>query len=103
MSKIVQRGEPSASARGAFRRATARCLADARRAKVDRIRRARGMTQVALASAMGISQAQITKVEHQADLYVSTLRRFVEAMGGDRELVARFPDGEVVGVSLATR
>lgn len=49
---------------------------------------------------MGVSQAQITKVEHQADLYVSTLRRFVEAMGGELELVARFPDGESIGVSL---
>lgn len=68
---------------------------------LDEIRRARGMTQVTLASAMGVSQAQITKVEHQADLYVSTLRRFVEAMGGELELVARFPDGESVGVNLA--
>jgi DNA-binding XRE family transcriptional regulator len=68
---------------------------------LDEIRRARGMTQVTLASAMGVSQAQITKVEHQADLYVSTLRRFVEAMGGELELVARFPDGESVNVSLA--
>jgi transcriptional regulator with XRE-family HTH domain len=68
---------------------------------LDEIRRARGMTQVTLASAMGVSQAQITKVEHQADLYVSTLRRFVEAMGGELELVVRFPDGEAVAVSLA--
>lgn len=68
---------------------------------LDEIRRARGMTQVTLASAMGVSQAQITKVEHQADLYVSTLRRFVEAMGGELELVARFPDGASIGVSLA--
>jgi transcriptional regulator with XRE-family HTH domain len=68
---------------------------------LDEIRRARGMTQVTLASAMGVSQAQITKVEHQADLYVSTLRRFVEAMGGELELVARFPDGVAIGVSLA--
>jgi len=68
---------------------------------LDEIRRVRGMTQVTLASAMGVSQAQITKVEHQADLYVSTLRRFVEAMGGELELVARFPDAEAVGVSLA--
>ena len=68
---------------------------------LDEVRRARGMTQVTLASAMGVSQAQITKVEHQADLYVSTLRRFVEAMGGQLELVARFPDGDSMSVSLA--
>jgi transcriptional regulator with XRE-family HTH domain len=65
------------------------------------IRRARGMTQVTLASAMGVSQAQITKVEHQADLYVSTLRRFVKATGGELDLVVRFPDGEAVSVNLA--
>ncbi len=59
------------------------------------------MTQVALASSMGVSQAQVAKVERQADLYVSTLRRFIEAMGGELEFTARFPNGEVVGVSLA--
>jgi predicted transcriptional regulator len=69
---------------------------------LDEIRRARGMTQMRLASAMGVSQAQVAKVEHQADLYVSTLRRFVEATGGALEIVARFPNGEVVGVSLVT-
>lgn len=74
---------------------------DRRVGHLDEIRRARGMTQVILASAMGVSQAQITKIEHQADLYVSTLRRFVEAMGGELELVARFPDGDSMGVSLA--
>lgn len=68
---------------------------------LDQIRRARGMTQVTLASAMGVSQAQIAKVEREADLYVSTLRRFVEAMGGKLELVARFPDGESVAVNVA--
>lgn len=68
---------------------------------LDEIRRARGMTQVTLASAMGVKQAQITKVGHQADLYVSTLRRFIEAMGGELEIVARFPDGEAMGVTLA--
>jgi transcriptional regulator with XRE-family HTH domain len=68
---------------------------------LDEIRKARGMTQVTLASEMGVTQAQITKIEHQADLYVSTLRRFIEAMGGELEIVARFPDGEAMGVSLA--
>ena len=32
---------------------------------------------------------------HRTDMYVSTLRRFVEAMGGELEIVARFPDGSV--------
>jgi DNA-binding XRE family transcriptional regulator len=68
---------------------------------LDEIRKARGMTQVTLASSMGVTQAQITKVEHQADLYVSTLRRFIEAMGGELELVARFPDGEAMAMTLA--
>lgn len=68
---------------------------------LDEIRKARGLTQVTLAEAMEVSQGQVAKIEHQADLYLSTLQRFIEAMGGEMEIVARFPDGEEVGVQLA--
>jgi hypothetical protein len=37
----------------------------------------------------------ISKLERRADMYISTLRDFVRAMGGDLEITARFPDGEV--------
>lgn len=54
------------------------------------LRRARQLTQQQLAQSLQTTQAGISRLEHQADLYLSTLRRYVEAMGGDLELVARF-------------
>ena len=43
-----------------------------------------------------VNQAAISKLEHQSDMYVSTLRRFVAAMGGELRIVAHFPRGDVV-------
>jgi transcriptional regulator with XRE-family HTH domain len=56
------------------------------------LRRARAMTQHQLAADLHVGQASIAKLERRTDMYLSTLRRFVEAMGGDLEIVARFPD-----------
>jgi len=65
-------------------------------AALAELRKARHLTQVQLAKALGISQGEVSRIEHQADLFVSTLRSYVEAAGGDLVLVARFPDtGEV--------
>lgn len=72
--------------------------AEAYRAEVRRlaalgdVRRARAYTQEQLAQAMGKPQTHISRLEHQTDLYVSTLRRYVEAMGGQLEVRAVFPD-----------
>jgi len=43
-----------------------------------------------------MNQAAVSKLEHQSDMYVSTLRRFIAAMGGELRIVARFPEGDVV-------
>ncbi len=63
------------------------------------VRRARDMTQEELAEALGIKQTSASKVERSherhADLYVSTLRRFIEAMGGELLITAVFDDVEV--------
>ena len=56
------------------------------------LRRARLLTQDQLAADLHINQASVAKLERRADMYLSTLRRFVEAMGGELEIVARFPD-----------
>lgn len=56
------------------------------------LRRARALTQVQLAGALEVSQAQVSRIEKQADLLLSTLASYVAAMGGDLELVATFPD-----------
>lgn len=59
------------------------------------LRRARGMSQETLAKALKIKQPNVAKVEKRADIYVSTLRGAIEAMGGSLDIIARFPDGNV--------
>lgn len=56
------------------------------------LRRARAMTQEQLASDLHVGQASIAKLERRTDMYLSTLRRFVGAMGGELDIVVRFPD-----------
>lgn len=56
------------------------------------LRRARAMTQEQLASDLNVGQASIAKLERRTDIYLSTLRRFVEAMGGEVDIVVLFPD-----------
>jgi transcriptional regulator with XRE-family HTH domain len=63
------------------------------------LRRARELSQVRLAETMGIGQGEVSKIEHRTDLYISTLRSYIEAMGGELEVVARFPDGQSVRVT----
>ena len=59
------------------------------------LRRARGLSQKTLAEALGVRQPSIARLEKRTDMYVSTLRSHIEAMGGELEVVARFPDGAV--------
>jgi transcriptional regulator with XRE-family HTH domain len=59
------------------------------------LRRARGISQEKLAEALGIKQPNVAKMEKRADIYISTLRAAIEAMGGTLDIVARFPDGKV--------
>ncbi len=62
---------------------------------LDQLRAARELTQAELAAALGINQAAVSKMEHRTDIYVSTLARFIEAMGGKLEIRAVFPDSTV--------
>ena len=56
------------------------------------VRLSRNLTQV---QAMQQGQASVSKLEHREDLYFSTLRDYVEALGGEPKLVASFPDAEI--------
>jgi len=56
------------------------------------LRKARKLTQVQLAETLGQKQVSIAKLEKRTDLLLSTLRRYVEAMGGTLDLVVEFPD-----------
>ena len=60
---------------------------------LNALRRARGLSQKMLADALHVQQPSIAKLERRTDMYVSTLRSHIEAMGGELEVVARFPDG----------
>ena len=65
------------------------------RMPLDELRQARQLTQVNLAETLGVDQGSISKLERRTDMYLSTLRSYVEAMGGRLELRAVFPDGAV--------
>jgi DNA-binding transcriptional regulator YiaG len=62
---------------------------------LDELRAARALTQEHLSTILGVKQSAISKLERRADMYVSTLRHFIEAMGGQLEIRAVFPDGDV--------
>ena len=79
-----------------------------RRAKIDEkvkatlaemplqeLRNARGLSQKMLAEALNIQQPAIAKLEKRTDMYISTLRSHIKAMGGELDIIARFPDGNV--------
>jgi len=63
---------------------------------LQEIRQRRDLTQQQLANGMKLNQAAVSKMERQTDMYVSTLHRVVNAMGGKLKLVAEFPDEEIV-------
>ncbi|WP_418136888.1 XRE family transcriptional regulator [Agrobacterium sp. El2ro-1b] len=61
------------------------------------VRRALKLSQDEIAQALDIGQSSVAKLEKRADMYVGTLRRFIEAMGGELEIVARF-DGRAIKI-----
>jgi predicted transcriptional regulator len=62
---------------------------------LNELRQARGLSQKMLAEVLHVQQPSIAKIEKRTDMYISTLRSHIEAMGGQLEVVARFPDGVV--------
>lgn len=59
------------------------------------LREARGLTQVNLAKVLNVNQGAVSRMEKRTDMYVSTLRSFIQAMGGRLQVKAIFPEGEV--------
>lgn len=56
------------------------------------IRKAREYSQVTLSELLGMNQGDLSRFERRTDAYLSTIRRYIEAMGGTLELIATFPD-----------
>lgn len=72
-------------------------VAERRRAMTDALaladlRQARHVTQVQLAGELGISQGNVSRLESRGDVYLSTLRSYVEALGGHLEIAAVFDE-----------
>jgi DNA-binding XRE family transcriptional regulator len=55
------------------------------------LRKVAGKAQVDIAAALHIKQPSVSKIESQADMYLSTLRSYIEAIGGELELIVRLP------------
>jgi DNA-binding XRE family transcriptional regulator len=62
---------------------------------LHQLREARSLTQVNLAKVLKVNQGAVSKMEKRTDMYLSTLRSYIKAMGGDLQIKAVFPEGEV--------
>ncbi|MGH9343894.1 MAG: XRE family transcriptional regulator [Terriglobia bacterium] len=67
----------------------------ARGMTLHQLRQARQLTQVNIAELLEINQGAVSMMEKRADMYVSTLRSYIRAMGGDLKITAEFPEGSV--------
>jgi DNA-binding transcriptional regulator YiaG len=63
---------------------------------LEELRKARSLSQQEVAETLSVGQPAVAKLERRADMHVSNLRRYVEALGGTLEITARFPDASVV-------
>ena len=79
--------------RQSIRKRTAELIAE--EATLRQLREARERSQVEMAEKLHINQAAVSKLERRTDMYLSTLRSYIEAMGGQLEIVARFPNQAV--------
>ena len=76
-------------------RSEARAQAMLKELPLSELREAQHLTQAELAKRLNIGQDAVSKLEHRADMYLSTLSDFIRAAGGSLELTARFPSGDV--------
>ncbi len=89
--KLVEKMSPESRER--IRQRTAQMHSEM---ALQELRQALHLTQQELADVLQMNQAAISKLEHQSDMYVSTLRCFVTALGGEVRIAAYFPPGVVV-------
>ncbi len=59
------------------------------------LRRARALTQQDLAKSLNVNQPAVSKMEQRTDAYISSLRSYIEAVGGKLRITAEFPEGEI--------
>lgn len=76
-------------------RAKAKAEQMTREMALDELREARLLTQEQLAAQLNVRQPAVARMERRADMYVSTLRGVIKAMGGELDIRAIFPDGTI--------
>src|SRR5580700_3957985 len=70
-----------------------------RRMALDELRSAKQLTQADMAEMLNVPQSSISRIEQRADMYLSTLRNYIHAMGGVLQIQAIFPDGGAVAIN----
>jgi len=65
----------------------------ARQGTLRRLREARALTQSTVADLLDMDQSEVSRLEHRSDMLLSTLKRFVQATGGELHLVVQYPEG----------
>lgn len=68
--------------------------------RLAELRAIAGVTQVDVAAAMGLAQPSVSNIEKRDDILVSTLRSYVEALGGELEVTAVLADGQRTRIRL---
>lgn len=66
---------------------------------LQELRKAKKLSQDTVAKNLGIKQSDVSKIEHRVDVYVSTLRNFVRATGGELEIIAKYPDRRAIKIN----
>ena len=59
------------------------------------VRKAMSLTQVDMAEMLHIKQAALARLENRTDMYISSLKKYIEALGGELDIVARFPGCDI--------
>jgi hypothetical protein len=88
----VLRKKMSSKARAAVRAKTTQLLTEM---PLQELRQAKQLSQDYLATTLSTKQANVSRLERRTDMYISTLRSYIEAMGGKLEIIAKFPEGSV--------
>ncbi len=66
---------------------------------LQQLRQASALSQKKLSQTLKVNQAQVSKIEHKTDMYISTLRSFIKAMGGELEIIAHLPNHQPVRIT----
>ena len=66
---------------------------------IAQLRQQANLSQQQLAEKMGVSQANVSKIENGKDVYLSTLKRYIESLGGEIHINATMPNGECITIA----